>query len=79
MHLLQNWCLLSSFKQQKGRGFLNKMYILMHSFKMWRATNKLNYSSELFETKWKAVPLDAYKQIRLFFCGLKPYFFGISV
>ena len=56
MHLLQNWCFLSSFKQQNGRGFLNKMYMLMHSFKMWRATNKLNYSSELFETKWKAVP-----------------------
>ena len=56
MHLLQNWCLLSRFKQQKGRGFLNKMYMLMHSFKMWKATNKLNYSSELFETKWKAVP-----------------------
>lgn len=56
MHLLQNWCFLSSFKQQNGRGFLNKMYMLMHSFKMWRATNKLNYSSELFETKWKAMP-----------------------
>ena len=56
MHLLQNWCFLSSFKQQNGRGFLNKMYMLMHSFKMWRATNKLNYSSKLFETKWKAVP-----------------------
>ena len=56
MHLLQNWCFLSSFKQQNGRGFLNKMYMLMHSFKMLKATNKLNYSSEPFETNWKVVP-----------------------